>query len=101
MSIVVLPEQLDDQRTDLHAYYDRQHRWFFGFFLATLAVSVFKDRFINGAFPGTLNLGFHIFLAAASISAILVSRRRVQEVIGLTSGVAFVAYIGLLFARLA
>jgi hypothetical protein len=101
MAAVVLPEQVDDQRIDLYAYYERQHRWFFGFFLATLCVSVLKDVLINGALPGRVNLVFHILLGAASLSAILVHRRRYHEVVGVASGVAFVTYIGLLFARLA
>jgi hypothetical protein len=100
MAAVVLPEQIDDQRVDLYAYYERQHRWFFGFFLATLLVSVIKDLIVNGVLPRPLNLGFHILLAVASLAAIFVRRRRFQEVVGVTSGAAFVTYIGLLFARL-
>ena len=100
MAAVVLPEQVDEQPIDLFAYYERHHRWFFGFFLATLVVSVLKDVLINGGLPAPLNLGFHILLAVVILSAIIVRRRRYQEVVGLTSGAAFVAYIGLLFARL-
>jgi hypothetical protein len=100
MAAVVLPEQVDDQHIDLAAYYDQHHRWFFGFFLATLIVSVIKDLVINGGLPGPVNLGFHTFLAAASVSAILIRRRRYHEVVGLTSAAAFVAYVGLLFTRL-
>jgi hypothetical protein len=100
MAAVVLPEQLDEPRVDLAVYYDQHHRWFFGFFLATLIVSVIKDVIINGGLPGPLNLGFHIFLAAASVSALIVPRRRYQEIVGVASAAAFVTYVGLLFTRL-
>ena len=100
MAALVLPEQIDEQHVDLAAYYDEHRRWFFGFLLVTLVVSVIKDVIITGALPRPLNLGFHVFLAAASVSAIFVRRRRYQEVDGLTSAAAFASYVGLLFARL-
>ena len=101
MAAVALPEQVEEhQSIDLSDYYNRQHRWFFGFFLATLAISVIKDVVIDGSVPAPVNLGFHIFLAAACLSAIVVRRRRYHELVGVASAVAFAAYIGLLFARL-
>lgn len=101
MAAVVLPEQIDEPRIDLYAYYERQHRWFFGFFLATLVVSVAKDVAINNALPARLNLGFHLLLAVVCISAIAVRRRRFQEIVGLVTAAAFATYVGVLFARLA
>ena len=65
MAAVVLPEQVGDQQVDLAAYYDQHHQWFFGFLLVTLVISVIKDVIINGSLPRPLNLGFHLFLAAA------------------------------------
>src|SRR5438309_8224788 len=47
--------------------------------LVTLVISVIKDVIINGSVPGPLNLGFHLFLAAASVSALLIRGRRYQE----------------------
>src|SRR3954469_9837964 len=43
MAAVALPEQVEEADGDLGAYFDRHHRWFFVFFLATLVVSVAKD----------------------------------------------------------
>ncbi len=100
MSAVVLPEQVADQPVDLRTYYHQHHRWFFGFLLATLVISVIKDVIVTGRLPGGVNLGFHIFLAATSVSALLIRRRRYQELVGVVSGGAFVAYVALLFARL-
>ena len=100
MAAVVLPEQVGDQAVDLGAYYDQHHRWLFAFLLATLVISVIKDVIVNGRLPGSLNLGFHILLAVASVSALLIRRRGYQEVVGVATAGAFVAYIGLLFTRL-
>ncbi|HVH66681.1 MAG TPA: hypothetical protein VM716_02335 [Gemmatimonadales bacterium] len=100
MAAFVLPEQVGDEPVDLSAYYDQHHRWFFGSLLATLVISVVKDVIVNGRLPGSLNLGFHVFLAAASVSAILIRRRHYQEFVGIASAAAFVAYVGLLFTRL-
>ena len=100
MAAVVLPEQVGDQPVDLAAYYDQHHQWFFGFLLVTLVVSVIKDVIINGSLPGPLNLGFHLFLAAASVSALLIRGRRYQEFVGVASAGAFIAYVALLFTRL-
>jgi hypothetical protein len=99
MSALVLPEQVEET-VDLAAHYERQHRWFFGFFLATLVISVFKDLVINGHWPDPVNLGFHILLAVTCVSAIVVRKRRYQELVGITAPVVMVSYIGLLFMRL-
>ena len=100
MAAVVLPEQVEERAVDLAAHYQRQHRWFFGFFLATLVISVIKDLVINGHWPTPLNLGFHFLLAATCVSAIMVDNRRYHEVVGVTTPAALGLYIGLLFMRL-
>lgn len=100
MAAVVLPEQVDGPAVDLAAYYERQRTWFFGFFLATLVISVAKDLVINGQWPSGVNLGFHFFLAAISLSAMIIPSRRYQEVVGIAAAVTLVAYIALLFTRL-
>ena len=100
MAALVLPEQIEDTSVDLAAHYDRQHRWFFGFFLVTVVVSVVKDLVINYAWPSATNLGFHGFWTAIALSAIIVRRRRYQEVAGILGAASFVTYIGILFMRL-
>jgi hypothetical protein len=100
MAAVVLPEQVDDPGVDLRVYYERHHRWFFGFLVATLVVSLLKDLIISGGLPGPLNLAFHLVLGAASISALVIRERRLHEVVGVVGAVGMAAYIGLLFTRL-
>lgn len=100
MAAMLLPEQIEESGTDLRGYYDRHHRWFFGFFLATLVISVGKDVIIGGHLPEASNLAFHAIFAAISVSAIVVARRRYHEIVGVAAAAAVVAYIGLLFAQL-
>jgi hypothetical protein len=100
MAAVVLPEQVEEGGVDLGEYYDRHHRWFFSFFLATLVVSVAKDVILAGHLPDATNLTFHAVLAAASISALVITRRRYHEWLGVACVGVIVAYIAVLFARL-
>lgn len=100
MAAVVLPEQVDDDGIDLGVYFDRQRRWFFVFFLATLIVSVTKDVVIAGNLPGRTNLAFHAVLATVSLGAMSLRRRRAQEVFGVIGAATVALYIGLLFTRL-
>src|SRR3954468_13431631 len=87
MAALVLPEHADEAEVDLAEYYRRQHRWFFGFFLATLVISVAKDKVLSGTWPTPLNLGFHAALAVMCVSAIIVRGRRYHEAVGVV-GVA-------------
>jgi hypothetical protein len=100
MAAVALPEQVEEAGTDLGVYFDRHHRWFFGFFLATLVISVVKDMILNGQLPDRMNLAFHGIFAAGCIAGLLVRGRRSQEALGVGFAVALVAYIGMLFTRL-
>jgi hypothetical protein len=100
MAAVALPEQVEDAGVDLREYYERQHRWFFGFFLATLIVSVAKDVVLGGQLPTPMNLGFHALLASACVLGIAVRGRRFHALLGVASAGAIMVYIALLFTHL-
>jgi hypothetical protein len=100
MAAVALPEQVDEGETDLGVYFDRHHRWFFAFFLATLVVSVAKDVILGGRLPDRTNLIFHLVLGAGCLLGLSIRRRRFQEVLVVGFAVAIIAYIGTLFADL-
>jgi len=101
MAAVVLPEQVEDAGVDLRVYYERNHRWLFGFFLATLVISVVKDVVLGGHLPTRINLAFHALLAAVCIVGLLVRGRRVHELLAITCAGAIAVYIGILFTHLA
>jgi hypothetical protein len=100
MAAVALPEEVDEAGLDLGEYFARHHRWFFGFFLATLCVSVAKDVILGGRLPDRTNLGFHLVLGVGCLTGIAVRRRGYQEVLGVGFTAVIVAYIALLFADL-
>jgi hypothetical protein len=100
MAALILPEDVGDRGVDLHAHYDRQARWFFGFLLATLVVSILKDLVLAGRLPLPANLAFHIFLGVTCIAAIVIRRQRFHEALAVLGAVSMGAYIALLFAHL-
>jgi hypothetical protein len=100
MAAVALPEEVEDSGTDLGAYFDKHHRWFFAFFLATLVVSVAKDVILGGALPDRTNLIFHVVLATGCVIGLMLQRRRYLEVLVVGFAVAIVAYIADLFTQL-
>lgn len=100
MAAVILPEQVEDTGVDLAAYYARHHRWFFGFFLATLCISVVKDVLLSGHLPEVANLVFHGLLAAVCVAAIVAHGRRVHVGVSVVGAIVVALYIGALFMRL-
>jgi hypothetical protein len=100
MAAVVLPEEVEESGTDLGEYFDRNHWWFFAFFLATLVLSVSKDLVISGELPDRTNLIFHAVLATGCVIGLLARRRGQQEGLAVAFAVVIVAYIADLFTRL-
>lgn len=100
MAAVVLPDQIGEKGLDLRQYYDRHHRWFFGCFIGTLAVSVLKDIVVGNRLPTMLNLAFHAILAGACVAGLVARRRAVQRAVLIVCATALTVYIGLLFRRL-
>ena len=100
MAAVALPEQVEVTGEDLAAHFDRHHRWFFVFFLATLVVSVTKDVILDGHLPERSNLAFHLALGAGCVAGIVLRSRRSQGLLGIGCAAVIVAYVTVLFARL-
>lgn len=100
MAAVLLPEQIEADSVDLAEHYQRQHRWFFTFLIATLIISLTKDRVLNGQFPRGENLVFHLAMLALSLLSIFISNRRYQEATGVIGAGIIATYIALLFPRL-
>jgi hypothetical protein len=100
MAAVVLPEEVTEHGLDLQLYYERQNPWLFGFFLATLAVSVIKEVLLTGRLPLGINLSFHIVLAIVCVGGLVIRSARIHQALAISTAVAIVAYIAILFARL-
>jgi hypothetical protein len=100
LAALVLPDMPSDQRTDLRAHYVRETTPFFLTLLGILAISLAKDRIIDGHLPGAYNLAFHGLFAATAIAALLIRRPLFHEILAPANALLFLTYIGLLFARL-
>jgi hypothetical protein len=100
LAALVLPSFAGDEVVDLRANYFGHARWFFGAFVAVLVVSLLKDKILNGAFPGGMNLAFHFIFIVCSAVAAFVRSDRFHRVFVCLVALMFTAYIGLLFAEL-
>lgn len=100
LAAVVLPDVPDGAAIDLQAHYAAQRRPFFGCLIAVVAVSLLKDLMLDGTLPSVPNLAFHGLLAVIALVGFTLRGGRGQLVLAAVSGIIFVAYIGLLFARL-
>jgi hypothetical protein len=100
MAAIVLPDVPADERVDLRDHYYREAPAFFGLGAATVVWSLFRDYMLYGGLPRPADLGFHLTFIAMSLTAALVKRPRVHEVLALLMIVLFATYIALLFARL-
>ena len=100
MSAVLLPEQVDERGVDLRQHYRRQAPWFFGFFVATLIVSVLKDVILDHSIPNNVNLTFHAIFLVISLLGMFSRREGVHRALALCSAAGIGAYIAVLFARL-
>jgi len=100
MAAVALPDTVADAGVRLAEHYERQRRWFFGFFLLTLTISIVKDLVLNGSLPNAINVSFHALEALVCVVGITARRRRIQEGAGVIGIAALVAYVALLFTRL-
>jgi hypothetical protein len=96
---LVLPHLRPDN-IDLEADYFRNRRWLFGLLAGTALVSVLKDVALEGQWPDTLNLLFHVIPIGSSIGAIVSGSLRYHAVLAPVSLFLFLGYIALLFALL-
>lgn len=100
MAALVLPDMPVDRETDLRAHYHREARPFYATLLLVLATSIAKDWMIDGHLPRADNLMFHALFAGPAVLALMTARPWVHRLVTATIGAVFVAYVGLLFARL-
>lgn len=100
MTAIVLPDIPPDEPIDLKDHYYREAPAFFGIGAATIMWSLFREYMLEGRLLEPPNLGFHGLFLAMAMAAMAVRRPLLHELLAGLMGLAFVAYIGLLFARL-
>ena len=99
LAALVFPSAGADVRGE--AAFNRHRPWFFGLLLALLVLSLAKDLILSGSLPNALNLGFHGAIATCAAVALFVRRNTVQWIAAVAALAVILAYVTLLFGRLA
>jgi hypothetical protein len=98
---LLLPKTRPDQEIDLKTHYYREAGPFFSFGLLFLAFGYVKDWLLDRRIQeGSLALGFFVFFTAMTLTALLVRKPRVHEIIAPVMGLVVLIFISLMFARL-
>ena len=100
MAAIVLPDIPPDEPIDLKDHYYCEAPAFFGIGAATVLWSLLREYMLEGRLIEPVNLGFHGLFLAMALAAMLIRRPLVHEALSAAMGLVFVAYVGLLFARL-
>jgi hypothetical protein len=98
---LVFPEIRSSGNVDLADHFERHRVAFFGFLLAMLGASILKSVALDGRLPAQTDLLFHILLGAIGVVGIVARHARIHLVLACATAGLFVAYVAILFARLA
>jgi hypothetical protein len=98
---LLLPKTRPDQEIDLKTHYYREAGPFFSFGLLFLAFGYVKDWLLDRRIQeGGLALGFFVFFTTMTLTALLVRRPRVHEIIAPVMGLVVLIFISMMFAQL-
>ena len=98
---LIFPDISSAGSVDLGEHFEEHRGAFFGFILAMLGASLLKSIALDGRLPARADLLFHLVLGAISVVGILVRSARIQLILACATAGLFVAYVAVLFARLA
>lgn len=101
LSYLVLPDLGDEDQVDLKASYFENRSWFFGIFAALPVVSLVEEWVHDGRVPWDVDAAFRVVFSA---TALLAARSRSETFHAVNAALAaalFLAYVALLFLRLA
>jgi hypothetical protein len=99
LASLIFPSSTAEQ--DGKATFHRHRVWFFAIMIGLLAMSIAKDVVRTGALPAPANLAFHGGLLASAAGGLFVRDERAQWATASAAVVLILAYVILLFARLA
>ncbi len=100
LAALVIPDVGSEKDVDLKDHYFGQVRWFFGFGMALLIVSVAKDLIVTGLWPSPINLAFHAAFFSAWTIAAFTKHQGYHQLLPWLMAVGFGLYILVLFSRL-
>lgn len=97
---LVFPDFLGEAAVDLKETFYGHSRWFFSLAVATIVVSVCKDLVLDGRWPNTMNLIFHLMFGSALLGGAVTRREGYHKILVVFFGALFVLYIFLLYGRI-
>jgi hypothetical protein len=100
LAALVFPDVGNEHEVDLKDHYFGQVRWFFGFGMALLIVSVGKDLILTGLWPGPTNLAFHAVFFSTWTIAGFTKHQGYHRLLPWLMAAGFGLYVLVLFSRL-
>jgi len=100
MAALVLPDISGENFVDLREHFFTHRSWFFGATLASVVFSLLKTLAIHGRLPNHFDRTFEFTFGAVAIAAALTRSERFHKFLAPATGLLFIVYIALLFARL-
>jgi hypothetical protein len=100
LAAVVLPDIMPGEPFALAEHFEKHRRAFFGFLIAMLAASIGKSLVLDDRLPATIDVAFHLLLAALALGGIAWKDGRVQLALAIGAAAGLLAYVAILFARL-
>ena len=98
---LIFPDIPPSGDVDLGEHFEQHRGAFFGFLIAMLGASVLKSVALDGRLPAKTDLLFHVVLGVIGVVGIVARNARVQILLACATAGLFVAYVAVLFARLA
>ena len=100
IAALILPDAKGDSTVDLREHYFAHRHWFFGAVLGSVVFSLLKEIVLYDRLPHPLNLGFQLAFGIIAITAMLLRREWLHELLAPVSGALFLLYIALIFRTL-
>lgn len=101
MCVLLLPDADREGPIDLKANYFAQKAWFFSGAVGVVLLSLARPLVFDGEFPFDPDRVFQIAFLVTAVACMFSRRERVHKLVALTVPASLLAYVGLLFFRLA
>jgi hypothetical protein len=101
LAAVIFPDVASFETLDLVDHFEKHRSAFFGFLIAMLVTSITKTLVLDHRLPSTIDIVFHLLLAVIAVAGIASKSARMQLVLAIAAAGSLLAYVAILFARLA
>jgi hypothetical protein len=100
VAALVLPDISGEELVDLREHFFAHRSWFFTAMLASVIFSLSKNLTLHGHLPSHADSAFQFTFCAVAVTGVATRSEWFHKLLAPASGLLFVAYIAVLFARL-